>query len=94
MSIVLFSREVADVRGDIRLIHQNRGSSVLVEAFLEKAYDVVRRDVFTLSREARKKVPVFSSVIDLSERHHDAEIRTDEISCALLCICQLAHFLG
>ena len=67
---------------------------MLVEAFLEKAYDAVRRDVFTLSSEARNQVPVFNSVFDLSERHHDAEIRRDEISCALLCICQLAHFLG
>ena len=94
MTIVLFSDQLADVRGHLRLIHRNRKSTVLVEPFLERAYEALRHDACTLPREARSQIPVFDGVFDLSERYYNAKTQRLEISSALLCISQLAHFFG
>lgn len=94
MSILLFSHQVTDVRGQLRLIHQSRNSTVLVDSFLEKAYSALRHDVSTLPRSARSQFQAFNSVFDLSERHHNAQTQRLEISSALFCISQLAHFFG
>lgn len=73
MPIVLFSHQVADVRGQLRLIHQSKKSTVLVDSFLERAFAALRHDVRTLPREARSQFVAFNSVFDLSERHHNAK---------------------
>ena len=94
MHVILFSHHVADVRDHLRRIHRKKNSTLLVKVFLQKAYEALRHDACTLPREARSQIPVFDSIFDLSERHHEAREQRLEISCALLCISQLAHFIG
>lgn len=94
MSVIIFSHQVTDVRGQLQRIHQSKKSTVLVDSFLEKAFAALRHDVCTLPREARSQLQAFNGVFDLSERHHSAKFQRLEISCALICISQLAHFFG
>ena len=94
MHIIQFAHHVKDVRGKLRRIHKNIDSTVLVSSFLSKAFDVLRHDARTLSRNDEIQIPIFDTIFDLSERHHNAKAQRLEISCALLCITQLSHFLG
>ncbi|MCJ1252097.1 hypothetical protein MMC30_009335 [Trapelia coarctata] len=94
MPIVLFSDHLADVRGHLRQVQKSKNGCFLVESFLEKAYAALREEVCTLPYAARAQIPVFNSVYDLSERYESSKPRRLEISCALLCVCQLAYFIG
>jgi len=94
MPIVLFSDHLADVRGYLRQVQRSKDSCVLVESFLEKAYAALREEICTLSWAARAQIPAFNSVYDLIERYESSNTRGLEISCALLCVCQLACFIG
>lgn len=94
MSIIFFPDRVKSSRELIRQVHQTRHTTVLVASFLEKAYSTLREEVWGLNREEREQIPPFNSVFDLSERHANSEIQRVEVSSALLCIAELAHFIG
>ena len=94
MPIVLFSDYLTDVREHLRQVQRSKNSCVLVESFLEKAYAALREEICTLSCADRAQFPAFNSVYDLSERYERSNIRGLEISCALLCACQLACLIG
>lgn len=73
MPIVLFSHQVADVRGQLRLIHQSKKSAVLVDSFLERAFAALRHDVRTLPREARSQFVAFNSVFNFERTASQCE---------------------
>jgi len=93
MSILLFPDHLSGVPEHLRGAHLRRNNSVLARSFLDLAYAALREEVWTLPRESRAQIPAFSSVYDLSERYK-SQIKRLDVSSALLCICQLACFIG
>ncbi|KAF2132453.1 putative polyketide synthase [Dothidotthia symphoricarpi CBS 119687] len=94
MSVLLFPNQLLDTREVIRQVHHARQSTVLAKSFLEKAYHALRDEVWNLHRDVRDEIPPFNSAFDLSERHAASKIQRVEVSSALLCISQLAQFIG
>jgi hypothetical protein len=94
MSVYLFPDQSPDTRGFLQQAHEAKRRTVLVESFLEKVYSALRTEVWNLPREIRDQISPFNGVFDLSERHEASNIQRIEISSALLCISQLAHFIG
>lgn len=94
MTIILFSDQLPDLRGYLHRLQRTRNGTVLLSAFLEKAYAALREEVCLLPRASRAQIPAFNSVVDLSERFDRFKVRRLEVSSALLCICQLAYFIG
>lgn len=94
MATVLFPDQLIDARGLLRRAHGSKKSTILLESFLEKAYSAIRDEACVLPRAARAQIPNFNSLFDLSERSHSSRYQRLEVSCALVCACQLAHFIG
>ncbi|KAL6154158.1 Type I Iterative PKS [Exserohilum turcicum] len=94
MAIVLFPDHVTDTRSILRQVHEARNTSTLVKSFLEKAYHALRHETWNLNPDVRHHIPPFNSVFDLSERYAACEVQRLEVSSALLCIAQLAQYIG
>ncbi|KAF2742534.1 polyketide synthase [Sporormia fimetaria CBS 119925] len=94
MSMLLFPDQLLDTRGLIRRAHEAQKKTILVKSFLEKAYAALRTEVWNLPASSRRQIPPFNSVYDLSERNAASKIQRVEVTSALLCIAQLAHFIG
>lgn len=94
MAIVFFPDSLVDVRELLRRAHGARKSTVLVDAFLNKAFNAIRDEISSLSRETQAQIPASNSLLDLVERSHCLTNQRLEISSALVCATQIAHFIG
>ena len=94
MAIVFFPDSVSDVRELLRSANGARKSTVLVDAFLDKAFNAIRDEISSSTREAQAQIPASNSLLDLAERCHGLTNPRLEISSALVCATQIAHFIG
>lgn len=94
MPAVLFDDQIADLRGNLRRLHQSRTSTVLVQSFLESASGALRDEVGKQPKSFRDKIPSFRNPFDLVERHVGSNMQNPAIESALLCVCHLANFIG
>ena len=94
MVVVVFEDHLAGLRAYLRKAHRARDQTTILKSFLEKAYLAIRDEVRQLPRESQSELPTFSSVYDLCERVEGLGVSRLDVSSALLCACQLAHFIG
>ena len=94
MVIAFFPDALFDVRGLLRRAHGARKSTILVDAFLNKAFNAIRDEISSSNRGAKAQIPVANSLLDLVERSHGLTSQRLEISSALVCATQIAHFIG
>ena len=94
MPIILFEDHLADVQSQLQKAHKLRESTTLLKSFLEQAYLALRDEVQSLPRELRLDIPTFDSVYDLGQRCSSIQDSRLDVSAALLCVCQLAHFIA
>lgn len=94
MPVVLFDDQIADLRGNLRRLHQSRTGTVLVQSFLENASAALRDEVGKQSKSVRNKIPSFTNIFDLVERYVGSKMSNPAIEGALLCVCHLADFIG
>lgn len=94
MNVVLFGDETANVRAIFQRVHYYKQSSALVRSFLEKAYAALLEEAMTVPKSMRATIPDSTSIFDLMERYYDIGTPNPAIEGALLCICQMASFMG
>ncbi|MCJ1465252.1 hypothetical protein MMC07_003868 [Pseudocyphellaria aurata] len=94
MPVIFFGDQIADLAGSLRKVHQSRDGTVLVQSFLESSARALREEVGALPRALRDRIPSFTSIFDLVERHIRSEKRNPALENALLCVCHLANFIG
>lgn len=94
MPLVLFGDQIADLNGSLRRVHQRKNGTVLVQSFLESSASTLREEVGALPRVLRDRIPSFTSIFDLVERHVRSEEPNPALENALLCVCHLANFIG
>ena len=94
MPVVLFGDQIADLNDSLRRVHQSKDGTVLVQSFLESSASALREEVGALPRVLRDRIPAFTSIFDLVERHVRSGVPNPALENALLCVCHLANFIG
>ena len=94
MNVVLFGDETANVRAIFQRVHHYKESSALVGSFLEKAYTALHEEAMAVPKSMRETIPDSTSIFDLMERYYDIGTPNPAIEGALLCISQMASFMG
>lgn len=93
MQIYVFGDQTVDSRPFLRQICQRKG--LLLTSFLERAGNALYEEVSSLSNIQRGgRIPDFSNVLELVERSSTARLPHPAVESALVCLAQLAHFIG
>lgn len=94
MSAIFFGDQIADLNDNLRRVHQSKDGTVLVQSFLESSTKALREEIGALPRVLRDRLPSFTSIFDLVERHVRSGVPNLALENALLCVCHLANFIG
>lgn len=94
MPALFFGDQIADLNDSLRRLHQSKEGTVLVQSFLETSASALRDEVGALPRVLRDRIPSFTSIFDLVERHVRSGVSNPALENALLCVCHLANFIG
>lgn len=94
IDILFFGDQTVDTHAFLKSILSRAKSNTLVSSFIVKASAALREEVAQLPALDRQSIPDFSTIQELSDRHHEGQLVSTAIESALLCISQLAHYLG
>ena len=93
MQIYVFGDQTVDSRPFLRQVCQRKG--LLLTTFLECAGNALHEEISSLSNIRRGgRIPDFSNVLELVERSSTARLHHPAVESALVCLAQLAHFIG
>lgn len=90
--IYVFGDQTADCRAFFTKVFP-RKDDVLLQSFLERASEAVRIENRNRSHPSRA-VPDFNTIQELVDRYYRGEQKDAAVESALVCISQLAHFIG
>ncbi|MCJ1320622.1 hypothetical protein MMC15_005962 [Xylographa vitiligo] len=94
MDILLFGDQAVDVYPFLHRIFFQRGHTTLVTSFLNHVTTALRADISKLPRLQRQNIPPLNNLLEFLEIYHRSQRRAAPIENALLCVAQLAHFIG
>ncbi|KAI5855057.1 ketoacyl-synt-domain-containing protein [Durotheca rogersii] len=90
--LYLFGDQTYDVQPHLKELMRHRDNPVL-EDFLTKAYDAIRRELYRLPVETRDDLPRFTSLDDLLLWKQDSK-RCVALDMAVTCVYQLGTFIS
>ena len=91
MKLYLFGDQTYDIQPELKVLLKHRHNPVL-EDFLVKAYDTIRKDLYQLPDEIREELPRFTCLDDLILRKQGGK-RCIPLDMAVTCIYQLGAFI-
>ncbi|MCJ1478063.1 hypothetical protein MMC13_006738 [Lambiella insularis] len=94
MDILLFGDQAVDVYPFLHRIFFQRAHTTLVTSFLNHVTTTLRSDIANLPRLQRQNIPPLNNLLEFIELYHKAQRRSAPIENALLCVAQLAHWIG
>lgn len=71
-----------------------RKENPFLTTFLQRTQVALRDEIQRLPRYRRDQIPQFSTIHELSRRYYASEARDPALDSTLLCISQLAHWIG
>ena len=92
MEVFIFGDQTADCRSFLTKVFQQRGS-LLLDAFLAQAAQAVRQEV-AVRGHGFSRIPDFGTIQELTDRYFKQEIADPAIESTIVCVSQLAHFIG
>ncbi len=93
LAFLLFGDQSLDTYGFLAGFYRQGEQSILAKAFLHQAGESLRREIETFGRLERSKLPIFKTLRQLNEKYHAQALKHSGLDAALLCICQLAHYI-
>lgn len=91
MTLYLFGDQTYDIEPHMKDLLRHR-KNPLLEDFLVKSYNAVRREIYSLPPEIRDDLPRFTCVDDLVLRKRGGP-RCIPLDMAMTCIFQLGNFI-
>lgn len=91
MKLYLFGDQTYDIQPDLKDLLRYRQNPVL-EDFLVKAYDTIRKNIYELPYEIREDLPRFTCLDDLILRKQGGK-RCIPLDMAVTCMYQLGVFI-
>lgn len=92
LRICIFGDQTWDLQSHIKKLFHLRDNAV-VEDFLTKAYDAVRKEIYSLQPELRDAIPRFTSLNDLILYNQGSGPRCVAIDLAIHCMYHLGTFI-
>ncbi|KAL9617637.1 MAG: hypothetical protein Q9160_007603, partial [Pyrenula sp. 1 TL-2023] len=90
--ILIFGDQTADCRTFLSAVFRRKGD-VLLNSFLEQASYAIREEALS-SRGVASNIPSFGTIQELTERYFRNGSSNAAIESALVCVAQLAHYIG
>ena len=91
MKLYLFGDQTYDIQPVLKDLLRHRHNPVL-EDFLSKAYETIRKDLYQLPDEIREELPRFTCLDDLVLRKQGGK-RCIPLDMAVTCMYQLGIFI-
>ena len=91
MTLYLFGDQTYDTQPDLKDLLRHRNNPVL-EDFLVKAYDRIRKDIYKLPSEIREELPRFTCLDDLILRKQGGK-QCIPLDMAVTCMYQLGFLI-
>jgi hypothetical protein len=93
MDIIVFGDQTVDCKSFLKTALRRKGSPLL-SSFLERVHSTIQDEVATMPSGQRLRIPPFSNIAELVERYYDAALPNPSMESAIVCLSQLAHFIG
>ncbi|KAK3902976.1 conidial yellow pigment biosynthesis polyketide synthase [Staphylotrichum tortipilum] len=92
--LYLFGDQTFDVEPHLHKVLEAKNNNVVLNGFLEKAYDAIRVQIFQLPNHVREDLPRFTSIEDvLLWKRSEGSPRCVPLDMALNCLYQLGSFI-
>ena len=91
MTLYLFGDQTYDIQPELKDLLRHRQNPVL-EDFLVKAYDTIRKEIYTLPYQIRETLPRFTCLDDLVALKQGGK-RCIPLEMAVTCMYQLGFFI-
>ncbi len=92
--LYLFGDQTFDVEPHLHKLLEAKNSNVVLNGFLEKAYDAIRVQMFEVPKHVREDLPRFTSIEDmLLWKRSEGSPRCVPLDMALACLYQLGSFI-
>ncbi|KAL9111506.1 MAG: hypothetical protein Q9227_003993 [Pyrenula ochraceoflavens] len=92
MEVYIFGDQTADCRTFLSKVFPRKGD-ILLHSFLERA-SVALREEISCHPSTKSNIPSFGTVQELADRYYQGNAPNAAIESALVCLAQLAHFIG
>ncbi|CAK7231914.1 Type I Iterative PKS [Sporothrix curviconia] len=93
LAFLLFGDQSLDTYAFLSGFYREGGQGILAKAFLNQAGEALLREIESLGRLERSKLPLFKTLQQLNERYHAQDKKHPALDGALLCVTQLAHYI-
>ncbi|CAK7202988.1 Type I Iterative PKS [Sporothrix eucalyptigena] len=93
LAFLLFGDQSLDTYAFLSGFYREENQGILAKAFLNQAGEALLREIESLGRLERPKLPLFKTLQQLNERYHAQEKKHPGLDGALLCVTQLAHYI-
>ena len=94
MDVLLFGDQAVDVHPFLHKLLTQREHTTLLTSFLNHVTVSLRTDISNLPRLQRQEIPPLNNLLEFIGRYRKSRYRSAPIDNALLCIAQLAHWIG
>ena len=91
MTLFLFGDQTYEIQPEFKDLLRHRQNPVL-EDFLHKAYDTIRKEIYTLPHQIREDLPRFTCLDDLVALKQGGK-RCIPLEMAVTCMYQLGVFI-
>ena len=92
MEVYIFGDQTADCRSFLTKVFRHKGS-LLQDNFLAQASRAIREEI-SAREHGVNNIPEFGTVQELADRYYTQDVADPAIESTLVCISQLAHFIG
>lgn len=92
MEVYIFGDQTADCRAFLDKVFRRKGDFLLA-SFLEQACTAIREEVSSY-RALTSRFPSFGTIQELSHRYYQSGTPNAAIESTLVCLSQLAHYIG
>lgn len=93
MDILVFGDQTVQAHALLRKVFLKQGRPLL-RSFLQETQCVLADEISKLVYDRRVRIPYFSTLRELVDRYYKAGVRDASLESALMCLAQLAHFIG
>ena len=93
LRIIVFGDQTSDYQTNLGQLLHVKGNPIL-SSFFEQSYIALRHAIAQQSRSVQESIPGFSSVTELLARYTESCSANSAIDSALICISQIACFIG
>jgi hypothetical protein len=94
MDILLFGDQAVDVYPFLHKLLTQRERTTLLTSFLNHVTASLRTDISNLPRLQRQEIPPLNNLLEFLGGYRKSKCRSAPVENALLCVSQLAHWIG